>query len=226
MKFYGEGLAGVEDRRYAGKLIVVEGPDGVGRTTQVDMLRTWLESTGYAVAATGNLRSPLVGPGIQQAKEGHSLGRLTMTLFYATDFADRLENQIVPALRAGFVVLADRYMFSAIARAEARGLDPQWIRDLYGMALMPDAIFYLRPSTVDVLVQRNLIRGGLDYWESGMDIHFGDNLYDSFVVYQTRMMEAFGRMAETYGFETLDADEDPEKIFAVLRRRVNQLLKQ
>ena len=115
----------------AGKLIVIEGTDGAGRTTQINLLKPWLEELGHAVLDTGMTRSPLAGDGIRRAKEGNNLGRVTQSLFYATDFVDRLENEIVPALRAGFVVLTDRYIYSLMARAIVRGVDAAWIRSIY-----------------------------------------------------------------------------------------------
>src|SRR5207248_3675927 len=114
--------------------------DGVGRSTQIDLLKPWLEQQGRAVLDTGITRSELAGKGLKRAKEGHTLGRITMTLFYATDLADRLENEIVPALRAGFVVLTDRYVYSLMARALVRGVDSAWIRNVYRFALKPDAV--------------------------------------------------------------------------------------
>ena len=113
----------------------------MGRSTHIALLRQWLESRGHAVLDTGMTRSVLAGRGIKEAKTGHTLGRLTMQLFYATDFIDRLENEMLPALRSGFVVLTDRFMYSAMDRAEVRGIDSAWIRSIYGMALGPDAIF-------------------------------------------------------------------------------------
>ena len=145
MRFYGTALPHLEIEPYSGKLIVIEGTDGVGRSTHVAFLRTWLESIGYGVLDTGMTRSILAGRGIKNARSGHTLGRLTMQLYYATDFADRLENQIMPALRAGFIVLTDRYIYSAIARAVVRGADPSWIRAIYGFALVPDAIHAVVP---------------------------------------------------------------------------------
>ena len=111
MKFYGTALPGIEIEPYSGKLIVIEGTDGAGRSTQIDLLKPWLEELGHAVVDTGMTRSPLAGDGIRRAKEGNNLGRVTQSLFYATDFVDRLENEIVPALRAGFIVLTDRYIY-------------------------------------------------------------------------------------------------------------------
>src|SRR5215468_10263973 len=143
-EFYGQkGLPNVNLKELKGKLIVIEGTDGVGRSTHVGLLKQWLENNGHAVLDTGMTRSALAGEGLKSAKEGHTLGRLTMTLFYATDFADRLENEIIPALRAGFVVLTDRYIFSLMARATVRGADPDWIREVYQFALIPDIIIYL-----------------------------------------------------------------------------------
>src|SRR5665213_427192 len=124
---YGTGLPGVDTSNLSGKLIVIEGPDAVGRSTQVVQLRQWLEQEGHAVLDTGMARSALAGKGIARAKDGNTLGPVTMTLYYVTDFADRLENEIIPALRAGFIVLTDRYTFSIMARAIARGEDPEWI---------------------------------------------------------------------------------------------------
>ena len=163
LTFYDEPLPGVDASALTGKLIVIEGPDGVGRTTQIAMLRTWLEHAGHAVMDTGMARSALAGKGIKQAKQGNTLGHLTLSLFYATDFADRLENEIIPALRAGFVVLTDRYFYSSIARASARGADPGWIRQLLGFALRPHAVYYLRAGDQDLLPRVVCGRGGFDY---------------------------------------------------------------
>ena len=122
-----------------------------------------------------------------------------MALFYATDFADRLEHKIIPALKAGFVVLTDRYIYTLVARALVRGIGPDWLRDIYGFALKPDRIFYLRAG-VDDLVTRVLQEGRFDYWESGMDLRLGDDMYESFVEYQNRIMAQFDKMVEDYGF--------------------------
>src|ERR1700726_1753985 len=173
-----------------GKLIVIEGTDGVGRSTQIRLLKEWLEQQGHAVLDTGLSRSGLVGKSIKRAKEGHTLGRITLSLFYTTDFADRLENEIIPALRAGFVVLIDRYIFSIMARAVARGEDRRWIEQVAGFALVPHAVYYLR-TDVEHLVSRVVLgRGAFDYWESGMDLRFGPDMYESFVKYQTRLIRA------------------------------------
>src|SRR5437899_10584792 len=156
MKFYGTALPNIEFEPYPGKLIVIEGTDGVGRSTHVALLRTSLESAGHAVLDTGMTRSVLAGRGIKDARAGNTLGSLTMQLYYATDFADRLEKEMLPALRAGFVVLTDRYIYSAIARAVVRGADPPWVRGIYGFAVVPDAVFYLRLSSTEELAARVL----------------------------------------------------------------------
>lgn len=227
MQFYGTPVPGVEHEEYSGKLIVIEGTDGVGRSTHIALLRTWLESRGHAVLDTGMTRSILAGRGIKEAKTGTTLGRLTMQLFYATDFIDRLENEMLPALRAGFVVLTDRYIYSAIARAEVRGIDPVWIRKIYGMALVPDAVFYLRIGTAQQLVERLLSSGrGFDYWESGMDLHLGDDFYDSFIEYQTRMLKVFDRLTGEYGFRVLNASRSVRTVETDLRRAIANILEE
>jgi dTMP kinase len=206
-------------------LIVIEGTDGVGRSTHTALLRTWLESRGHAVLDTGMTRSVLAGRGIKEAKQGHTLGRLTMQLFYATDFIDRLENEMLPALRSGFVVLTDRYIYSAMARAEVRGIDSAWIRSIYSMALVPDAVFYLRIKSPQQLVERVVSSGrGFDYWESGMDLHLGEDFYDSFVAYQARMLKVFDRMSEEYKFHVLNASRSVRSVAADLRRAVAKLI--
>jgi dTMP kinase len=150
-----------------------------------------------------------------------------MQLFYATDFIDRLENKMLPALKSGFIVLTDRYIYSAMARAEVRGIDSAWIRSIYGMALVPDAIFYLRIQSPQQLVERVLASGrGFDYWESGMDLHLGDDFYDSFIEYQTRMLTVFDRMSVEYGFHVMNASRSVRSVAADLRRAVLKVIEQ
>lgn len=220
---YGDGLPGVDLRELAGWLVVIEGTDGVGRTTHVNLLREHLERRGYAVAETGLTRSDLASRGLRRAKMGNTLGSSAFNLYYATDFADRLENQIVPALRSGFVMLTDRYIYSLIARAIVRGSDPDWIKQVFSFSIRPDAVFYLRIGVHD-LVPRVLQSGGFDYWESGMDIPMGEDLYDSFIRYQTRMVEELDGLAREYGFETIDATMPIDDIAGHLNRRMDALL--
>jgi len=223
LEFYSEPLPGVDHTEFQGRLIVIEGPDAVGRSTQVLLLRQWLEQEGHAVLDTGMARSALAGKGIKAAKEGNTLGPVTMTLFYTTDFADRLENEILPALRAGFVVLIDRYIFSIMARAIARGEDRRWIEQVAGFAVIPHAVYYLR-TDVDHLVSRVVLgRGAFDYWESGMDLRFGRDMYESFLRYQTRLIKALDSMVEPYHFTVIDASKPVEAIFKELRRHISRL---
>jgi dTMP kinase len=224
-RFYGCGLAKLEiGNELPGNLLVIEGADGVGRSTHIGLLQGWLEGQGFAVSSTGLVRSALTRRGIQSAKEGHSFDRTTMSLFYATDLADRVEHEIVPALRSGFVVLADRYIYTTMARGAVRGLDRDWQARLYGFALVPRRVFFLRLDP-DELIRRTLRRGGeLDYWESGRDIGLAADLYTSFRKYQTLILEEFDRMAELYGFTTIDASRSVEEVQAELRQEVASLL--
>jgi dTMP kinase len=146
-----------------------------------------------------------------------------MTVFYATDFADRLESEIIPALRAGFIVLTDRYIYSLMARAIVRGADADWIKRVYEFALKPDIVIYLR-VTIEDLITRVVQTTGFNYWESGMDLHLGDDMYDSFVEYQTRLLAEFEKMARIYDFQVLDAGTNIERVFDRLRATVEPLL--
>ena len=204
-------------------MIVIEGTDGAGRSTQIDLLKPWLEELGHAVVDTGMTRSPLAGEGIRRAKEGNNLGRVTQALFYATDFVDRLENEIVPALRAGFIVLTDRYVYSLMARAIVRGMDPRWIRSIYSVALKPDAVFYLRLG-IDQLLPRVVFSRGFDYWESGMDLYPGHDMFDSFCSYQAALLTEFDRLSAEFNFQMVDAAADARTVCAHLQKNILHLL--
>ena len=220
---YGKKLPGMRLTDLPGKLIVIEGTDGAGRTTLIDLLKPWLEELGHAVLDTGMTRSRLAGDGLRRAKERNNLGRVTQSLFYATDFIDRLEKEIVPALRAGFIVLTDRYIYSLMARAIVRGMDPHWIRSIYSVALEPDAVFYLRIG-IDELLPRVVFSRGFDYWESGMDLFPGRDLYEGFCNYQAALLEEFDRLAEEYKFEIVDASADSETVCAHLKNKVREIV--
>jgi dTMP kinase len=220
---YGQGLPGVDVRDLKGTLVVVEGADGVGRSTHIGLLKEWLEGNGHAVLDTGMTRSALAGKGLKAAKEGHTLGGITMSLFYATDFADRLENEMIPALRAGFVVLTDRYIYSLMARATVRGADAQWVKGVYEFALKPDTVVYLRAS-VDELVSRVVQTAGFNYWESGMDLHLGDDMFDSFVAYQGRLLAMFDTMAGEYGFHVVDTADSIQNVSEEIKALLEPLL--
>jgi dTMP kinase len=220
---YGHGIPGVALDDLSGWLIVVEGTDGVGRTTHITRLRAHLEKLGYAVAETGLSRSDLASRGIHRAKMGNTLGSNAFNLFYATDFADRLQQQIVPALRSGFVMITDRYVYSLIARAIVRGADPDWIKKVYSFALRPDAVYYLRID-VKTLVPRVLQDGPFDYWESGMDLPMGEDLYESFIQYQQKVITELDTLSTEYSFQTIDATRPVGDISEDLCERVSQLL--
>ena len=221
--FYGHPLPGMTEERLPGKLIVVEGTDGVGRSTQIALLREWLEANGFAATETGLTRSELAAAGLKKAKRGHTMGDLTMNLFYATDFVDRLEKQIIPALRAGFVVITDRYIYSLIARAQVRGVDPQWIRSVLGFALVPDVVFYLKID-VEHLLPRVLNSRGFDYWESGTDYLRGDDVYENYVKHQSQLIKQLDALADEYHFHVVDANRGVPEIFRTLRAGIESAI--
>ena len=223
-RFYGHGIPNVDLERLAGKLIVVEGADGSGRSTQIARLREWLEGCGHATVQVGLKRSTLVSEELDQAQNGNILSHTTLSLFYATDFADQLENIILPALKAGFMVLADRYIYTLMARDLVRGMDEAWLKNLYGIALVPDAVFYLNVSP-EQLVQRNFAKNqALDYWESGMDLGLSREMFDSFLKYQALMAQQFKRLQAIYGFTIVDGDRSPEEINAELQQKIEAVL--
>src|SRR4051812_34508681 len=223
-RFYGHGIPRVDVEQLAGKLIVVEGADGSGRSTQIAMLVKWLEGSGHATTQVGLKRSTLVSEELEQAQEGNILSRTTLSLFYATDFADQLENIILPALKAGFIVLADRYIYTLMARDMVRGMDEAWLKNLYGIAIKPDAVFYLNVPPEE-LVQRSFAKNtALDYWESGMDLGFSRDMFDSFMKYQTAMQNTFRQMQTTYGFTIVDGMRSSDAISADLRKKISAVL--
>src|SRR6195256_4576735 len=222
-RYYGRGVPYLPIDGYPGKLITIEGTDGVGRSTQIQLLRAWLEIRGYGVVETGWTRSPLMQPTIEVAKSSNTLNKLTFVLPYATDFPARLEKEIIPALKAGFVVLSDRYIFTALARAGVRGVDRQWLRNLYGFAIAPHMVFYLNVD-VKTLIGRVLASRGMDFWESGMDLKSGDDIYDSFRTYQSKLLREYSSMADEFHFRNLDARRSVEHIQEELRKQVSAFL--
>ena len=221
LRFYGDRPPGIDDQSLPGRLVVIEATDGAGRSTHVALLKEWLEDEGYAVLDTGLRRSDLAGPGIRRAKGGHTLDPITLNLFYATDFWDRLERQIIPALRAGMVALVDRYVFSLIARATVRGVSLEWMQNLYGFALVPDTVIYM-DIDVEHLLPRVLSGQGFDYWESGRDYLRETDVYHSFVRYQNELLAEFLRLADRLGFAVVDARQSVGDLFEVLRKEVER----
>ena len=223
-RFYGKGLPDVNLESLNGQLIVVEGADGSGRSTQINLLRNWLERLGFPTVNVGLKRSMLVSRELESAMRGNILGTRTLSLFYATDFADQLENRILPALRAGFIVLADRYIYTLMARAIVRGIEPDWIQEVYSIALVPDAVFYIA-VTPEILVERNLRKHAvLDYWESGMDMDRSTNMYDSFIPYQKKIQRQFRQMQKVYAFETVNGNRTPRAIQKDLQAKIESIL--
>lgn len=222
-RYYGHGLPYLPLNDYPGKIVAIEGTDGVGRSTQIRLLREWLEVQGYGVAETGWTRSRLMQPTIDLAKSSNTLNKLTFVLLYACDFADRLEKEIVPALKAGFIVLADRYIYTALARAGVRGVDSQWVRRVYGFAIAPHLVFYLKIDA-DALARRVLQGGGMAYWEAGMDMKAGDDIYESFRSYQRQLLKEYASMSDEFGFRVLDAKKSISWIQDELRRQVGEFL--
>lgn len=208
-----------DHREPPGQFIVIEGTDKVGCTTQIDLLTTWLETAGHPVLATGLGTSSLVGSGIAQAESGHELDPITRQLLYATDVCDRLEREIMPALRAGMIVLADRYIFTLMARAIVRGIEAEWVERLYACAHMPDLVFYL-DTDVDHLVSRALSGTGFGYWESGRDQSGDQDRYRSFVGYQRSVLPEYRRLVTERGFTIIDARRPSNDVFAALKAQI------
>jgi len=217
-------LPGVDLDELGGLLIVLEGPDGSGRSTQIWLLTRWLEQEGYAVERMGLKRSKLVANELEQAKRGNVLSPRTMALFYATDFYDQLENRIVTALRAGMIVLADRYIYTLMARDMVRGASVEWLEGLYSMALVPDLVYLLQTDAESILDRTLGSRGELDYWESGMDTGASRDWYDSFMAYQKTMRGEFERLAERHEFDSIDGDRSILEIHEDLKARIAPVL--
>lgn len=224
MQFFGRKPPEIRDAQFAGKLFVIEGADGSGRSTQISRLGEWLELNGYAVRHMGLRRSPLLAEDIEHAKQSTLLTHTTMSLFYATDFFDQLVHEIFPALRAGYIVLADRYVYTLMVRDIVRGADPQWTRNLYSPAPIPHAVFYLQVSG-DQLVERNFQKNStLDYWESGMDLGLARDMFDSFLRYQEMLSAEFQRMQQEFDFTVINGNQEPDAIQNQLRTRIGSLL--
>jgi dTMP kinase len=224
-KWYGHGIPGVDLQRLTGRLFVVEGADGSGRSTQIVRLVEYLEKCGHGTVQVGLKHSTLVSEELEQAQQGNILSRITLSLFYATDFADQFENVILPALKAGFIVLADRYIYTLMARDMVRGMEEAWLKNIYGIALVPDAVFYLQ-TTPENLVQRAFRKTPtLDFWESGMDLGLSRDMFDSFLQYQSRMASQFQRLQATYGFRMIDANRSIDEVYNELRRDIDEVMK-
>jgi dTMP kinase len=224
IRYYGKGIPYIQDTEVKGRLIVIEGPDASGRSTQIGMITAKLEADGHAVLNTGLRRSELIGEGIMDAKKEHILGRRTMSLFYAADFADQLENKIFPALRAGYIVLSDRYIYTLMARDAVRGISTKWSHQLYGFTIIPDLVFYLDVSPEELVhrvFQKNTF---LDYYESGADLGLSDDMYDSFIAYQRLIAKEFQKMQKQYNLVLVNGNRSIQEINIELQKKIDEFL--
>jgi dTMP kinase len=217
MKMYGK-------HRFPGRLFIVEGIDGSGKSTQLSLLHKWLESEGYVVSFSEWNSSPLVRDVTRRGKKKEMLTPMTFSLIHATDFAERTEHQIIPPMKAGAVVLADRYIYTAFARDVARGVHPEWVRGLYGFAVKPTVAFYFRVP-LDVAMKRILGgRDALKFYEAGMDLDLSDDIEESFRIFQGRIVEEYEKMVGEFGLVAIDATLSIEEQQAQMREIVAQAL--
>ena len=211
---------------YPGKLIIVEGIDGSGKSTQLLLLHKWLESKGHKVFFTEWNSSELVKDTTKRGKKNKSLTPTTFSLLHATDFASRLYHEILPPLKAGMLVLADRYMYTAFARDVVRGVSSEWVRKLYSFSIKPDMAFYFKVP-IEVAISRLLggTRGQFKYYEAGMDMNLSQDVTESFRIFQSRILAQYDKIVDEYQLITLDATKDIAKQQDAMRRLVDEALK-
>ena len=222
--FFGESLVGLNPHELNGSLIVIEGMDGSGRSTQIALLQEWLESEGFSVQTSGLRRSNLVGRDIDDLLAKNAVTRLTLALMYATDFFDQLEHRIVPALRAGSIVLADRFIFTLIARGVVRGINRDYLTGLYAMALRPHLTFWLNVRPETAFAREFKKAQAISYWEAGRDMSLSHDLYWSFVRYQTMIKRELESMAKRNSFIELDGEASVSAVNKQLRQRIGEQL--
>lgn len=217
LRYYGNGISYLQDTGIKGRLIVIEGPDASGRSTQITMITSHLEANGHAVVNTGLRRSELIGEGILEAKRNLMLGKRTLSLFYAADFADQLENKIIPALRAGYIVLADRYIYTLMARDAVRGISRRWSHNLFGFAVKPDLVYYLDVDPNELVHRVFQKNSSLDYYESGADLRLSEDMLESFLKYQRLIGKEFQRMQKQYGIVPINGNRTVAEINSELQ---------
>ena len=222
--FFGEPLVGVDPSEITGSLIVIEGMDGSGRSTQIALLQEWLESEGFAVQTSGLRRSNLVGRDIDELLAKNAATRLTLALMYATDFFDQVEHRILPALRSGTIVLADRFIFTLIARGVVRGINREYMSGLYAMALRPHLTFWLNVRPETAFGREFKKAQAISYWEAGRDMSLSHDLYWSFIRYQTMIKREFELMAKKHAFLELDGEASVSAVNKQLRQRIGEQL--
>ncbi len=207
-----------------GKLIVVEGVDGSGKSTQLRLLEKWLRYNGFEVFRTEWNSSDMVKSITSKGKKKENLTPTTFSLLHATDFADRFERNILPLLRAGYFVLADRYIYTAYARDVTRGCNPNWVRKVYDFAIKPDIAFYFRVP-LDTAMDRILSgRPKLKFYEAGMDLNLSKDIYDSFRIFQSKIVDQYEEMSKREDFYVMDATAQIQEQQKVMRERVRKLL--
>jgi len=222
-------MPGLSERHsFPGRLIIVEGIDGSGKTTQASLLRNWLASLGVPVFWTEWNSSTLVKATTKRAKKDSALTPTTFSLLHATDFADRLSFKIIPPLKAGMIVIADRYAYTAFARDTARGVHPEWVRSLYSFAIKPDVAFYFKVP-IQVSLKRLLgARMKLKFYEAGMDMGLSKDPAESFELFQSKVLDEYDRMSEEYGFHVIDAVQpiqvQQRQVRAVVQRELGESL--
>lgn len=212
-----------EEHNLPGTLICVEGIDGSGKSTQLHILKDWLNTTVSDVIFTDWNSSELISRTTKRAKKKNLLSPRTFSLLHAVDFADRLEQVIIPALKAGFIVLADRYVYTAFARDVARGVDPNWVRNMYGFAIKPDLAFYFKVP-VDVSLDRICSNRQPKFYEAGMDLKLSNDPYDSYRIFQGRVIHEYDRMRDEYGLIKIDATDSIHRQQIKFREIVNNKL--
>jgi dTMP kinase len=222
--FYGEPLVGFDPSEITGTLIVIEGLDGSGRSTQIALLQEWLESEGFSVVTSGLRRSNLVGRDIDELLAKNAVTRLTLALMYATDFFDQVEHRVLPALRSGAVVLADRFIFTLIARSVVRGINRDYLSGLYAMALRPNLTFWLNVGPETAFAREFRKAQAISYWEAGRDMSLSHDLYWSFIRYQTMIQREFESMSKRHGFIELDGEASVPAVNRQLRQRIAEQL--
>jgi len=222
--FFGEPLVGFDPSEITGSLIVIEGMDGSGRSTQIALLQEWLESEGFAVQTSGLRRSNLVGRDIDELLAKNAATRLTLALMYATDFFDQMEHRILPALRSGTIVLADRFIFTLIARGVVRGINRDYMSGLYAMALRPHVTFWLNVRPETAFGREFKKAQAISYWEAGRDMSLSHDLYWSFIRYQTMIKREFEVMAKKHSFLELDGEANVPAVNKQLRQRIGEQL--
>lgn len=214
------------EHRFPGKLFVVEGIDGSGKSTQLQLLHQWLRAEGYGVVYSEWNSSPLVRDTTKRGKKKQRLTPATFSLIHATDFADRIERNIIALLKTGAVVLCDRYIYTAFARDGVRGMNPQWLRELYSFAVKPTIAFYFRVP-LEVGMNRILTgRNGIKFYEAGMDLELSDDPEESFRLFQGRILEEYERMVPEFDLQVIDATLPIEVQQAQMRQAVRAKLEQ